>query len=82
MPIEAMARRGEKSLAFGPMRPVGLVDPRDGKRPFAVVQLRQDNLIGSSTISSASRPTCVGVNKSGCCGSSPAWKTPNFYVTA
>ncbi len=47
MPIEAMARRGEKSLAFGPMRPVGLVDPRDGKRPFAVVQLRQDNLIGS-----------------------------------
>ena len=47
MPIEQMARRGEKSLAFGPMRPVGLTDPRTGKRPFAVVQLRQDNLMGS-----------------------------------
>ncbi len=47
MPIEAMARRGEKALAFGPMRPVGLIDPRTGKRPYAVVQLRQDNLAGS-----------------------------------
>ncbi len=47
MPIEAIAQRGHKSLAFGPMRPVGLEDPRHGKRPFAVVQLRQDNLVGS-----------------------------------
>jgi len=47
MPIEAIAKRGHKSLAFGPMRPVGLIDPRNGKRPFAVVQLRQDNLVGS-----------------------------------
>ncbi len=47
MPIEAIARRGEKALAFGPMRPVGLIDPRTGKRPYAVVQLRQDNLVGS-----------------------------------
>ncbi len=47
MPIEQIARRGEKALAFGPMRPVGLVDPRTGKRPYAVVQLRQDNLVGS-----------------------------------
>jgi methylenetetrahydrofolate--tRNA-(uracil-5-)-methyltransferase len=47
MPIEALARRGEQALAFGPMRPVGLIDPRTGKRPFAVVQLRQDNLAGS-----------------------------------
>ena len=47
MPIEAIAQRGQKSLAFGPMRPVGLIDPRSGKRPFAVVQLRQDNLVGS-----------------------------------
>lgn len=47
MPIEIMAQRGRKALAFGPMRPVGLVDPRSGKRPYAVVQLRQDNLIGS-----------------------------------
>ncbi len=47
MPIEAMAQRGRKALAFGPMRPVGLIDKRTGKRPFAVVQLRQDNLAGS-----------------------------------
>ncbi|MAT98172.1 MAG: methylenetetrahydrofolate--tRNA-(uracil(54)-C(5))-methyltransferase (FADH(2)-oxidizing) TrmFO [Anaerolineaceae bacterium] len=47
MPIEVMAQRGRKALAFGPMRPVGLIDPRSGKRPYAVVQLRQDNLIGS-----------------------------------
>jgi methylenetetrahydrofolate--tRNA-(uracil-5-)-methyltransferase len=43
MPIEEMARRGPDTLAFGPMRPVGLVDPRTGRRPFAAVQLRQDN---------------------------------------
>ncbi len=43
MPIEEMARRGRDTLAFGPMRPVGLLDPRTGERPFAVVQLRQDN---------------------------------------
>ena len=47
MPVEALARRGREALAFGPMRPVGLVDPRTGKRPYAVVQLRQDNLIGT-----------------------------------
>jgi methylenetetrahydrofolate--tRNA-(uracil-5-)-methyltransferase len=47
MPIEAMARRGEDALRFGPMRPVGLIDPRTGKRPYAIVQLRQDNLAGS-----------------------------------
>jgi methylenetetrahydrofolate--tRNA-(uracil-5-)-methyltransferase len=47
LPIEELARRGNDTLAFGPMRPVGLRDPRTGKRPYAVVQLRQDNLIGS-----------------------------------
>ena len=47
MPIEAMARRGEDALRYGPMRPVGLLDPRTGKRPYAIVQLRQDNLAGS-----------------------------------
>ncbi|MFU8826205.1 MAG: methylenetetrahydrofolate--tRNA-(uracil(54)-C(5))-methyltransferase (FADH(2)-oxidizing) TrmFO, partial [Brevefilum sp.] len=45
-PVEVIASRGEKALAFGPMRPVGLVDPRTGRWPFAVVQLRQDNLAG------------------------------------
>jgi methylenetetrahydrofolate--tRNA-(uracil-5-)-methyltransferase len=43
MPIEEIARRGRDTLAFGPMRPVGLLDPRTGKRPHAVVQLRQDD---------------------------------------
>ncbi|RJP52535.1 MAG: methylenetetrahydrofolate--tRNA-(uracil(54)-C(5))-methyltransferase (FADH(2)-oxidizing) TrmFO [Anaerolineaceae bacterium] len=47
LPVEIIAERGEDSLAFGPMRPVGLRDPRTGKRPYAVVQLRQDNLAGS-----------------------------------
>jgi len=46
MPIEEMARRGLKTLAFGPMRPVGLRDPRTGNRPAAVVQLRQDDREG------------------------------------
>lgn len=44
LPIEVLAQRGEASLAFGPLRPVGLFDPRLGKRPYAVVQLRQDDL--------------------------------------
>ncbi|MCX8025926.1 MAG: methylenetetrahydrofolate--tRNA-(uracil(54)-C(5))-methyltransferase (FADH(2)-oxidizing) TrmFO, partial [Thermanaerothrix sp.] len=47
LPIEVLATRGEKALAFGPLRPVGLVDPRTGKQPYAVVQLRQDNLLGT-----------------------------------
>ena len=46
MPIEEMARRGPMTLAFGPMRPVGLSEPRSGRRPFAVVQLRQDDAGG------------------------------------
>ncbi len=47
LPIETLARRGERALAFGPMRPVGLTDPRTGRRPYAVLQLRQDNLAGT-----------------------------------
>jgi len=47
LPVEIIAARGRDSLAFGPMRPVGLTDPRTGHRPWAVVQLRQDNLAGS-----------------------------------
>ena len=47
LPVEIIAQRGEKSLAFGPMRPVGLDDPRTGRWPHAVVQLRQDNTAGS-----------------------------------
>jgi methylenetetrahydrofolate--tRNA-(uracil-5-)-methyltransferase len=47
LPVEIIARRGRNSLAFGPLRPVGLSDPRTGRRPYAVLQLRQDNLAGS-----------------------------------
>lgn len=56
LPIEEMARRGPKTLAFGPMKPVGLVDPRTGRRPYAVAQLRHEdsegvlfNLVGFQT---------------------------------
>ncbi|MET0180249.1 MAG: methylenetetrahydrofolate--tRNA-(uracil(54)-C(5))-methyltransferase (FADH(2)-oxidizing) TrmFO [Novosphingobium sp.] len=47
MPIEVMAARGEDTLRFGPMKPVGLDDPRTGRWPYAVVQLRQDNALGT-----------------------------------
>ncbi len=47
MPIEEIAKGGENALLFGPLRPVGLVDPRTGRRPFAVVQLRRDNKDGT-----------------------------------
>lgn len=47
MPIEVMAERGPKTMLFGPMKPVGLEDPKTGKRPFAVVQLRQDDAAGT-----------------------------------
>lgn len=56
LPIEEMARRGPETLAYGPMKPVGLVDPRTGERPYAVLQLRQEdkrgvlyNLVGCQT---------------------------------
>jgi methylenetetrahydrofolate--tRNA-(uracil-5-)-methyltransferase len=48
LPIEELARRGRDTLRFGPMRPVGLEDPASGKRPYAVVQLRQEDLMQSS----------------------------------
>lgn len=47
MPIEVMARRGEDTMRFGPMKPVGLEDPKTGKEPYAVVQLRRDNAEGT-----------------------------------
>lgn len=48
MPIEVMAKRGRQTMLFGPLKPVGLIDPRTGKQPYAVVQLRQDN--GAATL--------------------------------
>ena len=48
LPIEELARRGRDTLRFGPMKPVGLADPRTGRRPYAAVQLRQENLRAAS----------------------------------
>jgi methylenetetrahydrofolate--tRNA-(uracil-5-)-methyltransferase len=48
MPIEELARRGPKTLSFGPMKPVGLTDPRTGKKSYAVVQLRHENKAGTA----------------------------------
>lgn len=47
MPIEVMARRGKDTIRYGPMKPVGLVDPRTGKEPYAAIQLRKDNAAGT-----------------------------------
>src|SRR5439155_13643464 len=47
LPVEVMAARGPETLRFGPMKPVGLSDPRTGRRPYAVVQLRQDNALAT-----------------------------------
>src|SRR3546814_7927058 len=47
MPVEVMASRGRETLRYGPMKPVGLDDPRTGRWPYAVVQLRQDNALGT-----------------------------------
>lgn len=47
MPIEVMAKRGIDTLRFGPLKPVGFIDPRTGKRPYAIIQLRQDNKEGT-----------------------------------
>ena len=47
MPIEVMARRGKDTIRYGPIKPVGLVDPRTGKEPYAAIQLRKDNAAGT-----------------------------------
>jgi methylenetetrahydrofolate--tRNA-(uracil-5-)-methyltransferase len=47
LPIEELARRGERTMAYGPLKPIGLTDPRTGRRPFAVLQLRQENVSGT-----------------------------------
>ena len=47
MPVEVMAKRGRQTLSFGPLKPVGLINPKTGRQPFAVVQLRQDNAEGT-----------------------------------
>lgn len=82
MPIEVMAARGAKTLLFGPLKPVGLENPKDGKTPYAVVQLRQDN-------AAASMYNIVGFQTHLKYGEQkrvfqmiPAWKTPASSATA
>jgi methylenetetrahydrofolate--tRNA-(uracil-5-)-methyltransferase len=48
LPVEVMAERGERTLAFGPMKPVGITDPKSGRRPYAIVQLRRENQSGTA----------------------------------
>ena len=57
MPVEVMARRGEDTLRFGPLKPIGLPDPRTGREPYAVVQLRRENEQGTMFNLVDSRPT-------------------------
>ena len=64
LPIEVMAHRGRDTLRFGPMKPVGLVDPRTGRTPYAVVQLRQDNIAGDH-FSLVGFPDAVEVGRAG-----------------
>jgi methylenetetrahydrofolate--tRNA-(uracil-5-)-methyltransferase len=59
MPVEEMARRGRDTLRFGPMKPIGLSDPRTGRRPWAVVQLRMEDRAGACGTWSASRRGCA-----------------------
>ena len=57
LPIEVLAARGEDTLAFGPMKPVGLINPKTGAMPYAVVQLRRENMAGTLLIWSDFRPS-------------------------
>jgi methylenetetrahydrofolate--tRNA-(uracil-5-)-methyltransferase len=68
LPIEVMAERGPDTLRFGPMKPVGLRDPRTGRRPWAVVQLRREDRTARCGTWSDSRPGCVPVNSAASSG--------------
>jgi methylenetetrahydrofolate--tRNA-(uracil-5-)-methyltransferase len=82
LPVEVIASRGADTLRFGPMRPVGLRDPRTGHRPWAAVQLRRETPPAGCGISSASRPTCATAIRSACSGACPASRTPSSCGSA
>lgn len=93
MPIEVMAKRGKETIVYGPMKPVGLPDPRTGKIPRAVVQLRQDNSSGTLyNIVGISNQFEMGRTKAsvffnpwtGKCGNCPLWSyaSKHFYQFA
>ena len=78
LPIEVMAERGLDTLRFGPMKPVGLDDPRTGRRPYAVVQLRQDDLAAGTGTWSASRPGSPGPSSGASSAPSPGSSRREF----
>ncbi len=67
LPIEEIARRGRDTLRFGPMKPMGLIDPRTGRRPWAVVQFARKTRARAATTWWASRITCASAISRGCC---------------
>ena len=82
MPIEALADRGERTLAFGPLKPVGFVDPRSGKRPWALVQLRAENLNRTAfNLVGCGQNSCKASRRASS-GSFPVWNKRNFCATA
>jgi tRNA:m(5)U-54 methyltransferase len=78
MPIEVMAERGEDTLRFGPMKPVGLDDPRTGRWPYAVVQLRQDNKLGTLFNMVGFQTKLKYAEQTRVFRMIPAWKMPNL----
>ena len=78
LPIEAMAERGIETLRHGPMKPFGLRDPRTGQEPYAVVQLRQDDLARSTSTSSASRRSSRSGSSGASSGSLPGLENAEF----
>ena len=80
MPIESMARRGRMVPAFGPMKPVGLVDPRTGKSPFAVVQLRQDDAADTMYNLSGTETGFRYDSGAGTCGICPIRQNASEYL--
>ena len=67
LPIEVLAHRGRDTLRFGPMKPVGLIDPRTGRVPYAAVQLRQDNLRETTSAWWVFRRSSNGGSRRACC---------------
>jgi methylenetetrahydrofolate--tRNA-(uracil-5-)-methyltransferase len=82
LPIEEMARRGVDTLRFGPMKPVGLRDPKTGERPHAVVQLRQDNLAAEHYSMVGFQTQLRWPSRSGSSPRSPAWPAPSTCGSA
>jgi methylenetetrahydrofolate--tRNA-(uracil-5-)-methyltransferase len=82
MPIEVMAERGFDTLRFGPMKPVGLDDPRTGRWPYAVVQLRQDNAQGTLWNIVGFQTKLKHAEQVRCSAPFPGWRMPSSRGSA